>query len=182
MGLFDFASFRRSVASLEEQLQKMQNEENVLRNELAQINSAPSSREDLKQMLSQWVASNAAKYRQSLRETLLKFTANPRNFNPRNLLDIMSISGVAHPGGEAVRTQDVDQALCALFAPLLSKALQEEVDAMEWSENAITIEKRSAAAAALETRIHELNRQIEELSQQAADAGIVLNQNGGRWK
>lgn len=182
MGLFDFASFRRSVASLEEQLQKMQNEEIALRNELAQINSAPASKEDLKQMLSQWVDSNAAKYRQSLRETLLKFTANPRNFNPRNLLDVMSISGVAQPGGEAVRTQDVDQALCALFAPFLSKALLAEVDAMEWSASAITMEKRSTGAAALETRIYELNRQIEEMSQQAADAGIVLNQTGGRWK
>jgi hypothetical protein len=182
MGLFDFSVLRRTVVSLEEQLQKMQEKETSLRSQLAQVNSAPVSKDDLKQMLSGWVDTNAKTYRLSLRETLSKFTRNPRNFNQRNLFDIMSIAGAAQPGSDAVRTQDVDQALCALFSPLLNKAILDEVDAMEWPDHAISAAQRAAASIRLTTQIDELNRQMEELVQSAIDAGITLNSNGGRWK
>jgi hypothetical protein len=182
MGLFDFALIRRSVLGLEQQLQKMQEEEAELRMQLAQVSSAPASKDDMKQMLSGWVASNAEKYRLSLRETLSKFMRNPRNFTPRNLVDVMSISGAAQPGSDAVRTQDVDQALCALFGPLLNRALLDEIDGMEWPDNTISSVQRSAETIRLTTKIDELNSQIEELAQSAIDAGITWNRNGGTWK
>lgn len=182
MGLFDFVTIRKTVVAIEEQLQKLQNEEFDLRGQLAQINSAPASKEDLKQMLSSWVAANAEKYRSSLRETLSKFMRNPRNFTPRNFVDTMSITGAAQPGSDAVRTQDVDQALCALFGPLLNKALLDEIDLMEWPDNAVTAVQRAATSTRLSTRIDEVNREMEELSMSAIEAGITWNRDGGRWK
>jgi hypothetical protein len=182
MGLFDFVTIRKTVVAIEEQLQKLQNEEFELRGQLAQINSAPASKEDLKQMLSGWVSMNAEKYRSSLRETLSKFMRNPRNFTPRNFVDTMSITGAAQPGSDAVRTQDVDQALCALFGPLLNKALLNEIDLMDWPDNAVTAVHRSETSSRLSARIDELNREIEELSLSAIEAGITWNRNGGSWK
>lgn len=182
MGLFDFVTIKKTVVAIEEQLQKLQNEELQLRGQLAQINSAPASKEDLKEMLSGWVASNAKKYRVSLRETLSKFMRNPRNFTPRNFVDTMSIAGAAQPGSDAVRTQDVDQALCALFGPLLNKALLDEIESMEWPDNAVTTAHRSEKSIQLTTRIDELNREMEQLSLSAIEAGITWNRNGGSWK
>ena len=182
MGLFDFVTIRKTVVAIEEQLQKLQNEEFELRGKLAQINSAPASKEDLKQMLSGWVSVNAEKYRVSLRETLSKFMRNPRNFTTRNFVDTMSISGAAQPGSDAVRTQDVDQALCALFGPLLNKALLNEIDLMDWPDNAVTAVHRAETSSRLSARIDELNREIEELSLSAIEAGITWNRNGGSWK
>lgn len=169
---FDFKSLRRSVEGVEKKLQAMHEELADLRRQRERANSAPTSKEDLKNLLSGWVASKGDSYRKSLHETLRKFR-NPRNLSAHELALAMSITGAHQPYGEAVRAQDVDQALCGLFAPLLSKALLDEVDNMEWPSDTVTAAERVAAVTRLDERIVQVDKEIRELTAAAEDAGIT---------
>ncbi len=171
---FDFKSLRRSVEGVEKKLQDMHTEVEGLRRQRDRTLSAPTSKEDLKSMLSAWVASAGENYRKSLQETLQKFR-NPRNASPQELARGMSLTGALLPPGEAMRAQDVDQALCALFAPLLKKALLDEVDNMEWPEHSITATERSATVESLDARIVQLDKEIKDLTAAAEEAGITWN-------
>lgn len=169
---FDFKSLRRSVENVEKKLQDMQTEVANLRRQRERASSAPTSKEDLKTLLSAWVASTGDSYRQSLHETLRKFR-NPRNLSAYELGRVMSIAGAPQPFGDAIRAQDVDQALCALFAPLLTKTLLEEVDRMEWPADTVTNTERDANVARLDDRIAQLDQEIKELTAAAEEAGIT---------
>lgn len=169
---FDFKSLRRSVEGVEKKLQDMHTEVEDLRRQRERTLSAPASKEDLKAMLSAWVASAGENYRKSLQETLQKFR-NPRNATPQDVARGMSLTGALLPFGEALRQQDVDQALCALFAPLLNKALLDEVDNMEWPAHSITTAERNATVARLTERIDQLDQEIRDLTTAAEEAGIT---------
>lgn len=173
MGIFDFASLRRSIQNVEAQLKKMQDELADLTRQRERVLSAPASKDDLKALLSGWVAGNGDKYRTALRETLAQFVRNPRNMSADRLARMLSVSGAAQPNGEALRVQDVDQALCALFAPLLNSALMEQVDAMPWPDDAISDAQRKASADKLEQRIVALQKEINDLINSAEEAGIT---------
>lgn len=168
---FDFKSLRRSVEGVGEKLQAMQVELADLRRQRERASTAPTSKEDLKNLLNAWVTSKGDQYRKSLHETLRKFR-NPRNLSAHELALAMSITGAHQAFGEAVRTQDVDQALCGLFAPLLSKALLEEVDNMEWPSDTVTAAERIATVARLDERIVQVDQEIRELTTAAEEAGI----------
>ena len=169
---FDFKSLRRSVEGVEKKLQDMHKEVDDLRRQRERASTAPTSKEDLKALLSAWVASAGDQYRKALHETLRKFR-NPRSLSSRELASVMSITGAPQPFGEAIRAQDVDQALCALFAPLLSKALLDEVDSMEWPADTVTTAERNATVARLDERIVQLDQEIKELTTAAEEAGIT---------
>lgn len=169
---FDFKSLRRSVEGVEKKLQAMHAELADLRRQRERAGSAPTSKEDLKNLLSGWVASKGDNYRKSLHQTLSKFR-NPRNLSAHELALSMSITGAHQPYGDAVRAQDVDQALCGLFAPLLSKALLEEVDKMEWPSDTVTAADRDATIAGLDQRIVQLDKEIRELTTAAEEVGIT---------
>lgn len=169
---FDFKSLRRSVEGVEKKLQAMHTEVADLRRQRERASSAPTSKEDLKNLLSAWVASAGDQYRKSLHETLRKFR-NPRNLSQHELASVMSITGAPQPFGEAIRAQDVDQALCALFAPLLSKALLDEVDSMEWPADTVTATERKAIVEDLDERIGVLDKEIKDLTNAAEEAGIT---------
>lgn len=169
---FDFKSLRRSVEGVEKKLQAMHAELADLRRQRERASTAPSSKEDLKNLLSGWVTSKGDSYRKSLHETLRKFR-NPRNLSAHELALAMSITGAHQPYGEAVRAQDVDQALCGLFAPLLNKALLEEVDSMEWPSDTVTASDRNATLARLDERIVKLDQEIRDLTTAAEEAGIT---------
>lgn len=173
--IFDFGMLRRSVSTLESQITKMQNELSGLCRQREAILSAPTSKEDLKSMLTDWVNAQGEKYQASLQETLARFTRNPRNVTARELDNVMSISGAAQPHGDAVRTQDVDQAMCALFGPLLNAALMEQVERMSWPANSMTRAQRSAEAAKLTDRIDVLEKDVKDLINAAEEAGINWN-------
>ena len=169
---FDFKSLRRSVENVEKKLQVMHTEVADLRRQRERARSAPTSKEDLKILLSAWVASTGDQYRKSLHETLRRFR-NPRNLSAHELASVMSITGAPQPFGDAIRAKDVDQALCALFAPLLSKALLDEVDSMEWPADTVTATERNATVARLDERIVQLEQEIKELTTAAEEAGIT---------
>lgn len=173
MGLFDFASIRRSVKGLEGQLKKMDEDIAELRRKRESVLSSPASKGDVKAMLSGWVRDSGEVYRSSLRTTLAEFVRNPRNMTPANLARVVSVTGAAQPFGDALRPQDVDQALCALFGPLLNTALLEQVDLMDWPEQGLSIAERTIEADKLLQRIGKLEQESAELIQEAEDAGIV---------
>lgn len=173
MGLFDFASIRRSVSGLEDQLKKMHAEIEALRQKRELLLSQPANRGDVKAMLSGWVASSGDVYRQSLRTTLEKFVQNPRNMTPERLASMVSIAGAAHPLGDALRPKDVDQALCALFGPLLNTAILDQVDLLDWPNEGLPLVQRENEAKKMTQRIAQLESERDELIQQAEDAGIV---------
>lgn len=173
MGLFDFASIRRSVKGLESQLQKMHEEIAALRRKREAVLSAPASKGDVKAMLTGWVRDSGEVYRQSLRTTLAEFVRNPRNMTPARLAGMVSVAGAAQPLGDALRPKDVDQALCALFGPLLNTALLEQVDLMDWPEAGLSLTQRTAEAEKLLQRIGQLEKESSDLIQEAEDAGIV---------
>jgi len=168
----DFNFLRKTREQLFEKREKMLAELDDLRRRRDRILSTPGSKEDLKKMLGGWIASNSEKYRQQLRETLMKFSSSPRNMNPQDLVSIMSLSGPPPSYGEAVRTVDVDQALCGLFGPLLKNALGEEIDGMEWHSNSLTAADREAQADALNERIEKLNKELKDLDAAAEEAGV----------
>ena len=172
MGLFDFSLIRRSVTSLGSKIKTMQNELADLYRQREAVLSAPASKDDLKSMLSDWVGAQGEKYQASLRNTLSLFTRNPRNLTPIELARVMSISGAAQPLGDAIRTQDVDQALCALFGPMLQAALLEQVDKVEWPANTMTKAQREAEAEKLTERIEALEKETKELISAAEEAGV----------
>ncbi|MDP3669570.1 MAG: hypothetical protein Q8R69_07770 [Telluria sp.] len=172
MSIFDFASFRRSLAGLGEQLKKMQSEIEELRRKREALLSTPANKADVKEMLSGWVRDAGEEYRKSLHTTLAMFIRNPRAMTPALLAKTMSVTGAAQPLGDGLRPQDVDQALCALFAPLLKTALMEQVDLMDWQNQGLPMKERAIEAEKLESRIFELEKTYAELVNQADEAGI----------
>lgn len=177
MGLFDFASIRRSVAGLEQQIRKMQDELELLRRQREAVIYAPASKDDLKTMLSAWVEASGDKHRAALTDALTKFARSPRNVSPQTLAQIMGIAGASQPLGDVVAPRDVDQALCALFGPLLNRALLDHVDAMDWPEGSLTSAQRTADAEKLGARIDKLQQDLNELINEADEAGVNWNRS-----
>ena len=168
----DFSFLRKSREQLIEKREKMFADLEDLRRQRDRVLSAPGSKEDLKAMLGDWVASNSGKYRAQLRETLLKFTRSPRSMTPHDLVNVMSLAGPPSTYGEAVATANVDQALCGLFGPLLKTALVEEIDGMEWHSHSLTAVERQAQADDLDKRITDLQKEINALNAAAEEAGV----------
>ncbi|MGZ9045944.1 MAG: hypothetical protein ACXW24_16100 [Telluria sp.] len=175
MGIFDFASIRRSVSTLETKLKEMQDELADLYRQREAVLSTAASKDDLKALLRDWVVQQGDKYQTSLHGTLARFTRNPRNVTPHELASVMSIAGAAQPFGDVIRPQDVDQALCGLFGPMVSAALLDQVDKMEWPANSMTGVQRTAAADKLTDRIDTLEKDTKELINAAEEAGINWN-------
>lgn len=169
----DFKSLQRSVNSASQRLQEMHAKADSLRRDWERANTAPTTKEDLKELLQGWVDSTGENYRKSLHQTLQTFR-NPRNLHSQDLARVMSIAGAAQPFGDSLQVKDVDQALCALFAPLLSKALLEEVDRMEWPEGGMSAKERGPILANIEDQIAQLNKEIKELEDAAEEIGIAL--------
>lgn len=168
----DFNFLRKTREELEKKRAAMDAELEGIRRQRDRVLSTPGSKEDLKAMLGDWVSSNEKKYRQSLRETLMKFTRNPRNMTAQELVGIMGLAGAPQVYGESMRTQDIDQALCGLFGPLLKNALAEEIDSMEWHEGSMTAAERQAQAERLSERIEHLQNDINKLDAAAEEAGV----------
>jgi len=175
MGLFDFASIRRSVAGLEQQLQKMHVELGTLHRQREAVIYAPASKDDLKSMLATWIKSSGDKYRASLNTTLTQFVRVPRNMTPQRLAQIVGISSGDQSLGDVVRPCDVDQALCALFGPLLNAALIDQIDRIDWPEGSMSSDQRAAATEKLTARIDSLEKEKNDLINSAEEAGITWN-------
>lgn len=168
----DFNFLRKAKEDLEAKRAALDAELEDVCRQRDRVLSTPGSKEDLKAMLGDWVSANQEKYRQSLRETLLKFTRNPRNMTARELADIMGLSGAPQSYGDSVQTQDVDQALCGLFGPLLKSAIVEQIDSMEWHEGSMTASERQEKADRLSMRIEQVQSDIKKLDAAAEEAGI----------
>jgi hypothetical protein len=173
MALFDFASIRRSVLGLEDQLKKMKNDILDLQRKREAMLSAPANKVDVKNMLSGWVRNSGEVFRQTLGVTLKDFVRNPRNMTPQRLAGMVSVAGAAQPLGDALRPKDVDQALCALFGPLLDTALLKQVDLLDWPDEGLPLAQRTIEAEKLNQGIAQLEKEYSDLIDGAESAGIV---------
>lgn len=175
MALFDFASLRRSIQSIEERLKKLRIEINDKQRQRNAILGAPLCKDDVKQMLASWVQASADQHVKSLQESLTRMGRDPRGFSAQlTQQSAPRLFGAVSGYGQEPSASDMDKALCGLFGAELVRTLGEVVDRMEWPQQGLPMSQRQAAADKIERDLAELMREEEDLMNQAAEAGITL--------
>lgn len=175
MGIFDFASVKRSVQSMEERLSALREEIEVLRRERVLIDSAPVAKEDVKAVVSKWIRDSGEAYTSHLKAAVADMARTPTAFsNQGRLKQLAGLGAQGLQNGGEVDSQAIGQALCAVFGTTVNQAIGQVIDAMEWPSNALTSQKRNSALESINERIFKLEGEAEELINKASELGIRL--------
>jgi hypothetical protein len=177
MGLFDFGSIKKSLQGVAAHIKQVHKEIETLKREREDIAGAPASRDDVKQMVRQWISQRAAVHQKRLAVTMHNMITNTSDLLSNNgAPEMMTVAGAYHkiggvaPGGEAV-----DGAMCAFFGPALADGLCKMVDTMEWpAAEGLSMAERTRKLEGLDARIATLTTEADEMTRSARAAGIVI--------
>jgi hypothetical protein len=173
-------SFKKSVASLAADVQKVRDAIEKLQQQREEVATAPATREDVKAMVEQWITGKAALYLKKLRFNMDEFIANPRQAlaDPVQIENRMSLFGKSRQLGEYAMypgPELQDEAMSLLFGPHLVKAMHVAIDAMEWPPNALPLAGRAERLAELDEKISKLSAEEAEVVAEARNAGVTFN-------
>ena len=140
------------------------------------VRTQPADKSDIKAAMRTYLAECRSVYLGQLSASLRPFFVNPANLrSPRELKRLLTVAGVASPESEFVNRADVDGCLAALFADQLGPLMDKAIDDCQGPDaGGLSLAKRDAAMAQLDTEIQGLQEQLDQLIQDAAAAGVVL--------
>lgn len=175
MGIFDFASVKRSVQSMEDRLRSLRADIETLNRERILIEGAPVAKEDVKAVVSKWIRESGQAYTSELTAAVADLARTTSAFSQHGRMrQLSSFGALGFQNGAEADSQAIGQALCAVFGGAITQTIGQVIDAMEWPANAMTSEKRNSALESINDRIFKLEGEAEELINKAAELGIRL--------
>jgi hypothetical protein len=172
--VFDFTTLLRPLQGLKARAGALREQLATLTAERNRIQHAPAARADVNAMIVRWIDNKAAGFAASFTAAVNEFVRRPQTMQgDLRVNQVLSLTGAAN-GGEELAAGAIDRALCALMGPQIKQALISALDTQEWPQEGLPLAARAQELARIDQQIEKLQRELDTLSQQAADAGIVL--------
>lgn len=171
---FDFLGLKKSIAQVQERLEKVRLEQASLKNQMQAIRYAPSGAADIKQVVSQWVNESADSYWANFRASVQAAARENIPTKGFTLKPLATFGAQSREQSVPMTNQQMGEAICAMFAPQIVKLLHQQIDAIEWPENAVPVVERSRQIERLESALSKLIDEEASLLQSARDAGLKV--------
>ena len=170
MSGLNFDALKKQVAALSTAIAGKQAERAAIAAEMAAVNSAPASKNDLKEMVGKWIDDSAGKYAAGLKIALEPFQANwtksPSKENPLELLHRIMFRNTA-----GVHVTPGPEGLFFLLNKEIKAALSDAVDGLDLPEG-LDKAARTAQLKSLASQMGAIDNELAELTDLANSAGI----------
>lgn len=171
MGLFDFSSIKKSIASIGSEATKLRTELEKARREREELAAAPITREELTDALCDWIDRIGESYPRHLVSTV-SHIRDHAEINPQSLTVPPALLTV-HGGGSSPQVQPA--ALCFLLADVLKDGMRRAVEALPYpTAPGLPRAEKVEKLAALDKQIAKLEADLLELRNDAEAAGVSL--------
>lgn len=177
--MFDFLSIKKTLADVSNQVRKLRQQIETLQRQREDIINAPATRDDVKEMVAQWVEKKSTEYMRRLEFNLGEFITHPEKLKCENTVGHrMTLFGTTrqlgaltmYPGPELE-----DMAICCLLGSTLKTSLNATIDAMEnWPAGGIPMRERGKKITDIDTQIEKLMSQESALVGEAQEAGVQI--------
>lgn len=172
----------RALSSLKDQVQALSAEVSAklaeraaLADDLAQVLNAPPAKSDILQMVEAWIEESAELYRAGLAIQLEPFMRRPNRKADRTTaaLELLHTTLKRDPTHGLQVTASPEGLFCLLREPLTA-ALVRAIDDLPFDDFALDAETRERRAAELTEKLTALDKQLDELADFGAAAGVNL--------
>lgn len=177
--MFDFLGLKKTLSDVAGQVSELRSQIEKLQRQREDIATAPATREDVKAMVTSWVAGRSAEYVKRLQFNMQEIVSNPSDFQDENAVNgRMTLFGrTRQQGGLGMfpGPELEDMAICCLMGPALVKSLHETIDSMDnWPKGGIPMRDRAKEIQKLDEKISRLVEQESSIVSAAADAGVRI--------
>ena len=171
--MFDFLLLKKSISDIGASARKLDQDIETKKQQRDQLESAPISRKELADQLGRLVERQARDYPETLRRALAGLTNKPfYDFENSHMNLVLNSGGGMNEG--KIPKQNLHWFFMEQIKSRLSDAVMAENFDWPDSEVGAPLQERRALIEKLDKEISTLENQREELTQQAAAAGIRL--------
>lgn len=171
---FDFLGLKKSISKVQERLEAVRLEQASIRNQIQAIQYAPSGCDDVKEVVARWVSESADAYWSGFRASVKTAAKEAVPTKGVTLKPLVTFGAQGNDPFTQPTHQQIGEMLCAVFSTNIVKALHQEIDAIEWPENAVPIAFRRGQIEKLERAYAKLTQEEAELLESARDAGLSV--------
>jgi len=179
--LFDLAGLKSAVANVGKEHRRLSAEVEKLRVKREDTASAPANRQDLIRAIDGWIDSQLAGYERVLSERLLTIGQRAENLEggfgsvPSHHRRLLGLDPGPHAKADADFVQPGALMLLVGTEPVKS-ALRNVIAGLEIQNEGLPLAKRRAALEKLDREIGDAEEQLANMRQEAADAGVFLDE------
>lgn len=174
MGLFDFNSLKKAVATLGDGLADVRANIYTLRGEREQVANAPPAKSDLVKAYSEWVHSARATYENGLVRSLEPLLRKPGVLLERERAQKhMSVVCASVKPENELTAGNLDAALCFLLHDQIVAAIEEAINKMPF-EGGLPMAERAKKLQQLDEQIARLEAEESAFLDTAREAGVLI--------
>ena len=171
MSGLNVAQLRQQVTALANAVAGKQAERTTIANQIAELNSLPASRADLKSLVGRWIDDAAQSYLKGLAVVLEPFARNwsrpPTVQNPLELLH-----SVRTKNATGLMFSQSPEGLFYLLGPAIKTALESAIDALDMPAG-IDSNDRAAQLKPLVAQLAAVDSELAELAALANGTGVI---------
>jgi hypothetical protein len=175
--MFDFAKIRQAVTSVAGELAKLRGEREQLFQARETLEGQPACREDLLQLLDDWIARQGADFPARLESGLNYYRRHPLASLPENpkaaATPVGVLTAVRDPNAMAT-LQTLEASLFFVLRDQIRSGVRQAVETMDFTAAGPPRAERIETIKAIDARIDELDSQEKELIEQAEQSGLKL--------
>lgn len=172
--MFDFLSIRKSVEALGRECTEQRAALEQLKQKREEVAAAPPSRDDVIRVICQRINAVSQSYPQDLQRVIGPILAGGKVENVKNW-QLNFLLPAAYSDGANTSASSLMSGLAFLLGDdLMNEAVGRAIRRMEWPDNAIPLAQREKELARLDGEIGKLEKQLADLSIEAAKAGISI--------
>lgn len=175
MGMFDFQMFKKSVQSLAGEVRQARAEIEQLKRKREDIANAPAAKVDIKAAYAALIERRAEIHAKGFNRQMERFVRAPGSVKKPEVLNEQLLLAVTPSADGIANFMTMESGVLVLFKSAALKALNEMIDAMPWPGEGLPVDERDEVLAKLDKEIAELQAQVQELTSNAAAAGISID-------
>ncbi|WP_395055717.1 hypothetical protein [Polaromonas sp.] len=174
--MFDFGILKKSLANYGDTLKRLQAEIEALHRQREDVLFAPTTRDDARAAMAQWVTSQAAAYRASISAGVTELALNRVALeDPKRFGELAARLPLVHKRVYGPADGPVDLAICALMGDAMVKAFDSVLEQMEWPSGALSVVQRKKKLDEIDARLAELVESEKQMTAAASDAGVSID-------
>lgn len=177
MALFDFAKVKATIGALAGELRSLRAEREALLQKREELESAPISKSDLLELLDAWVDRRAADFPRRLEVGLNYYRRHPLLTlpeNPKAATHPMRVLNAALNPDSMATVDTLEDSLFFVLGAQVKAGLRQAVESMDFTVAGPPRIERLETIKAIDKRIDELDKQEQELTEQAEASGLKL--------
>lgn len=177
--MFNFSLIRKTLDEVENKIHTLNHQIEQTKQKKEKLLRQPSAKDDVIDMLNEFIDHQAAQYQNRLAHILSRFINNPENINrssqdlSRGSLRLLSFTG-KDPGTSNDPLHDAQPNLFFLFRDQIKEGVKRSVMEMEWPESGLSITEREKQAGKLDQEIRKLEAELAEVLEAARESGLDI--------